>query len=846
MNERKADFILKGEEILYPAIVKDGLELYYDVRGKTNQDARKNVILDMSGKGRNATLTGFDYKGNSGHAEGLVFDERDDKLNRPAISGLDPNNLTFQINGNIVRFKADGTSQMVQDGQVVEIGRNLIKNSGVSVTGNGYALQSYYFSNISDMIPGETYTVTVEGALSEGQTSWYVNVYCANPTSYPAIGTLGPTDKVSETKWVKTFPMPTFASGQNYTGQSSLYSTPLANGLAATVYRIKIERGSVATPWTPAPEDLIANLAYPNNVLGDLEDVIDDMDINRVTDTSVALSNLKDNDVEVTVSGNTVQQSDWYAKEGLSSQVQSVWATNLVTNGDFSQGTDDWRFSNAGTPTISDGVVSFTPTGFPPSTSTQKHIYKLFDFVVGKHYYGKAKVCGKTTVKLMTTTQTLGVITQEDTFEELSGVWVSTITGGRAFGVVDTATSGCTETKVDNILFLCLTVIFGAGNEPSKETMDKLLEEFPNSWFDGKSLLTTDSRFAPNSPSPEYPSPITSNLPAGTYKYTSTDGIYEFTLDEELRGIGASVDRIVFDRTSKTGKLERRVGKVVFNGTEAWAFDLERTNTARIYIEYSGGLTGGEKFYPYTGIPILKVSHFEVVNWVSNANLDTEIASRSTVFILRINKNRISGYSSATTNAEKLALIKTWLVTQYNQGTPVTVYFGLANPTRTPLTFTKVPSSTKTEVPMTFFTSTPSLEYPAQVWDAGGKVVSRGKNLFDKNRNPNEVKSNGVSFELKNILEVGKKYTLSGSGGVYTKVSLAQSSNDQVLNYNKTTPRTFTWTQVAKDGNYKLYFWKSDISDMDIQIEEGSVATSYEPYQPIVNTTLPTLRKIGF
>jgi hypothetical protein len=52
----------------------------------------------------------------------------------------------------------------------------------------------------------------------------------------------------------------------------------------------------------------------------------------------------------------------------------------------------------------------------------------------------------------------------------------------------------------------------------------------------------------------------------------------------------------------------------------------------------------------------------------------------------------------------------------------VTVVYQLATPTRTPLTFTKNNASTAPECPMEFLTDTPSLEYPAEVFDASGTV----------------------------------------------------------------------------------------------------------------------------
>ena len=126
MDKKKADFILKGDEVLYPEVVKNGLEIYYSTKAKKNDDTLRNTIIDMSGNKRHATLTGFDFKGVTGYHDGLVFDGRDDTLTRPGVAGLSPDDLTFQMNGNIVRFNSDGTSQRVEDRTMVDVGRNLL------------------------------------------------------------------------------------------------------------------------------------------------------------------------------------------------------------------------------------------------------------------------------------------------------------------------------------------------------------------------------------------------------------------------------------------------------------------------------------------------------------------------------------------------------------------------------------------------------------------------------------------------------------------------------------------------------------------------------------------------
>lgn len=1033
MNERKADFILKGEEILYPAIVKDGLELYYDMRGKTNQDARKNVILDMSGKGRNATLTGFDYKGNSGHAEGLVFDERDDKLNRPAISGLDPNNLTFQINGNIVRFKADGTSQMVQDGQVVEIGRNLLTTNQSPLkefAGTREYVNTYDLAPIFDTFGLIEYTISFD---IKSKVAGIMNVYMQNGTG-SRYGFSKPIEV--NTEWErKSVTITPFLAQPELTQSMLAFYGWYDSGRIPTVRSIKVEKGAVATPYTPSPEDLIANLDYPNNVLGDLEDVIDDMDINRVTDTSVTLSDLKDNHVEVTVSGNTVQQSDWYAKDGLSTQYQDtkVMGKNICPT-DFSQWeSGNYSFDNGSktvhvarirlrnylpvTPnttyyfntfetsasyspvflvraydenknfvsnhsaildgqtlttgsavrylgisiytaneevadlfstyqslflsgelkpficlntesnktyepykdSIKNGLVleynggNFfnspqttslkdrsgngnhgTPSGFSYTTTSgsdgnggikfdgvddyiqipiQSTI--LSDFTAEWNVKINSLAGNSSSTYLFNTNQSGGLASNPIIYISGSGKF-SYWAGSNNYGTISIQTgvdyhlcairSGNIVTlKVNNIVALTYTdnstpvatnklYIGGTGDPNRLNGTLKSFRFYNRALSDSEVYQNYMAGTNLNMPSPEDPSPVVSNLPAGTYKYTSTDGIYEFTLDEELRGIGASVDRIVFDRVSKQGKLERRVGKKVFDGTESW------------YIFYNGVALGSWCGRLDGKLGDNKVAKGYLSNYFKEFAGSSNDLNSDGKFITYYLHNTNWIIMQHPTLRNDLTSWKAWLSSLYSSGSPLYVIYILEKITTTPLTFTKVSSSTKTEVPMTFFTSTPSLEYPAQVWDGGGKVVSRGKNLFDSNRVPmnygviSESFENGYkiystapnawaycwfNFILKPRTTYRVSYKLSNSYGF---------PGCDVYSYNNTQPIVGTYIFTTPvDGKVSIRLWSnmsankviSGATYTDIQLEEGSTATAYEPYKPIAETTLPTLRKIG-
>ena len=115
----ETDFVIENKQLVYPEIITDGLQLYYDAKGKRDTDYHRDTMLDMSGNKNHGKLHNFAYEKHSGYKDGLVFDYIDDKLVRPALN-LQPNDFTFMLNGNIISFSPDGTVKRVQDGEVIE------------------------------------------------------------------------------------------------------------------------------------------------------------------------------------------------------------------------------------------------------------------------------------------------------------------------------------------------------------------------------------------------------------------------------------------------------------------------------------------------------------------------------------------------------------------------------------------------------------------------------------------------------------------------------------------------------------------------------------------------------
>ena len=251
-------FVYKGDKLVYPNPIKDGLLLWYDFKGMKNTDTNKEVAKDLSGNGNDGTLTNFNFTEGSGYKDNtLVFDGVDDSLTIPELV-LDETAMTVMHDGKIYSYEDDKVMTVGEGGEIVGNGKNLIKNSSKQVENSNYSLTHYYWSSTKDIIPGERYTVVVKGYLSSPeQNGWYVNIYGRTEEGvsvYPRVSTLLERDKVSDNTWIKTVTIP--ISLKNPTGMMTLYSNVPGNGFSSKVTHFAVYKGEkVAIGHSHAPED---------------------------------------------------------------------------------------------------------------------------------------------------------------------------------------------------------------------------------------------------------------------------------------------------------------------------------------------------------------------------------------------------------------------------------------------------------------------------------------------------------------------------------------------------------------------------------------------------------------
>lgn len=178
--------------------------------------------------------------------------------------------------------------------------------------------------------------------------------------------------------------------------------------------------------------------------------------------------------------------------------------TNLVTNGDFSNGATGWTGSSSSL-AVESGAAILTANSQWPG------IYQDKAYTLGGKIYirGAAKVInapvnGTVDIALTVKGTTSGSYTNTLVANAVAGtsypVSVVANTNGfigslRIFANMSYSSSNPSDwtgkkTSWDNLLAIDLTATFGAGNEPTVAQMDRLMSYFPNKWFNGNASVT--------------------------------------------------------------------------------------------------------------------------------------------------------------------------------------------------------------------------------------------------------------------------------------------------------------------------------------------------------------------
>lgn len=150
-------------------------------------------------------------------------------------------------------------------------GRNYVLDSGQTITNQNYMIHKYELSN-ERFKEGDLVTVQIKGTLGPGKTSWAVY---NSGDRIPICGMNSTTLK----NGIYTMTVPWRIGG---TSNDSIWVHAMEqppSGVTSTIEWIKIERGSVGTDWTPAPEDINSKITDAHNLASSADNKINNLQI---------------------------------------------------------------------------------------------------------------------------------------------------------------------------------------------------------------------------------------------------------------------------------------------------------------------------------------------------------------------------------------------------------------------------------------------------------------------------------------------------------------------------------------------------------------------------------------
>ena len=172
-------FVYKGNKLVYPNPIKDGLLLWYDFKGMRNTDTNKEVAKDLSLNGNDGTLTNFNFTEGSGYKDNtLVFDGVDDKLTIPELA-LDETAMTVMQDGKLYAYEDDKVMTVGEDGEITNIPKNILVGSDLSEVRPRSTITS-----LSSYSKGDEIIVRSEKIESDGTTTVFGFENKPNETSF--------------------------------------------------------------------------------------------------------------------------------------------------------------------------------------------------------------------------------------------------------------------------------------------------------------------------------------------------------------------------------------------------------------------------------------------------------------------------------------------------------------------------------------------------------------------------------------------------------------------------------------------------------------------------------------
>jgi hypothetical protein len=159
-------------------------------------------------------------------------------------------------------------------------------------------------------------------------------------------------------------------------------------------------------------------------------------------------------------------------------KIEGSTAVNLVKNGDFSNGSTGWTWTPTSGGVVSDNEAKITPT------IQYDMFYTYVKFIANHVYYFTADIYGDGYTELLMSDNVnftqLAAHSPVLRYEKIAIYHKPLVVNNsnNSLGFRSVATSSWIQIKAKNFMFIDLTALFGAGNEPTKEQCDYMYNHY--------------------------------------------------------------------------------------------------------------------------------------------------------------------------------------------------------------------------------------------------------------------------------------------------------------------------------------------------------------------------------
>ena len=167
-------------------------------------------------------------------------------------------------------------------------------------------------------------------------------------------------------------------------------------------------------------------------------------------------------------------------------EYDKVFAENLMVNGDLADGSVGYTVLNA-TQQVTNREVTITPT------ARYGQVFKSVPVIEGNKYYVSVRIKATTpNTYISFATNDLKRHSGSGDYETISAIDVATHDSRHNLAVVSSDLTDWAPYVASKFFVIDLTLIFGAGKEPSIEKITSILAKFPDLFFIGTSSIVSD------------------------------------------------------------------------------------------------------------------------------------------------------------------------------------------------------------------------------------------------------------------------------------------------------------------------------------------------------------------